>query len=59
MNDHCVVDMKAKVMLCTACGTETPLDLPMPITEVVRRADQFIAQHRRCRLQQKRLEVGQ
>lgn len=49
MNDHCVVDMQAQVMRCEVCGTETPLRLPAPITEVVRRADQFLAQHRRCR----------
>jgi hypothetical protein len=49
MNDHCVVDMQSQVMRCEACGTETPLNLPMSITEVVRRADQFVAQHRRCR----------
>jgi hypothetical protein len=49
MNDHCVVDMQRQVMRCEACGTETPLNLPMSITEVVRRADQFVAQHRRCR----------
>lgn len=49
MNDHCVVDMQAQVLRCEACSTESPLSLPASITEVVRRADQFIAQHRRCR----------
>ena len=49
MNDHCVVDMQAQVLRCEVCGTETPLSLPAPITEVVKRADQFVAQHRRCR----------
>lgn len=49
MNDHCVVDMKAQVLRCEVCGTESPPILPASITEVVRRADQFVAQHRRCR----------
>lgn len=50
MNDHCVVDMQAQVLRCEVCDTETPLRLPAPITEVVRRADQFVAQHHRNRL---------
>lgn len=49
MNDHCVCDMKAQVMRCEVCGTESPLNLPASITEVVRRVDQFVAWHRRCR----------
>lgn len=58
MTDHCVVDMQRQVMRCEACGTETPLRLPMAAAEVVRRADQFVALHRHCRTRQKRQEAA-
>ena len=49
MKDHIVIEAPDQVLHCLACGAKTPLSLPLPINEVIRRADMFAAQHRNCR----------
>ena len=48
--DHCVLDYSKlpPVVRCMACGATTALQLPIPITEAVKVADAFAADHRRC-----------
>ena len=58
MNDHCVLDFaqQPQVLRCRECGHTEPVQLPMPISELVGLTDAFMARHRACRPRRK-LEV--
>jgi len=50
MNDHCVlVHQWPPVLRCTKCGHTEPVQLPMPISDLVALTDAFMARHRACR----------
>ena len=51
MADHCVLDYSRQPprLICTRCGTEETITLPMPIRQLVVISDSFVADHRFCK----------
>jgi hypothetical protein len=51
MNDHCVLDYahQPPVFRCLGCADIHEVQLPMPVIELVKLSDQFVARHRACR----------
>ena len=50
MTDHCVIDYSRQPprLLCTRCGYEETITLPMPIKQLVVITDSFAAEHKHC-----------
>lgn len=51
MKDHCVFDYSRQPprLLCSRCGYEETITLPMPIRQLVVISDSFVKEHRFCR----------
>ena len=51
MADHCILDYKQEPqkMRCLHCGAEEPINLPMPIRQVVVITNSFIDEHKHCK----------
>ncbi len=50
MTDHCILDLKAQAFRCRACHGWQLLSLPpLPLAELVRRADEFNTRHHDCK----------
>ena len=51
MADYCIWDYSRQpnCLRCLHCGIEEPINLPMPIRQVVVICDSFAEEHRRCK----------